>query len=212
MVPFKSCLMHDPQIPNFYLANLELGPLLDNFDGPVGPHGCVQSKSCIRQNVNHSWSPSILVLCTTPKFPTFILPTWNRAPFWGFCQARRASGVRRIKKLNKVDVHFLIVKNAYLHEPHTPPHPILREGSSKWQGSKYLFQQVVVGQVAAVEPELEGFGEGLLGPLLRSPVGPSAGQEGELIFPEESRHRLPQLKHEFNHHKVVVVAWRALVA
>ena len=107
---------------------------------------------------------------------------------------------------NKVDVHFLIVKNAYLHEPHTPPHPILREGSSKWQGSKYLFQQVVVGQVAAVEPELEGFGEGLLGPLLRSPVGPSAGQEGELIFPEESRHRLPQLKHEFNHHKVVVVA------
>ena len=23
MVPFKSCFMHYPQIPNFYLANLE---------------------------------------------------------------------------------------------------------------------------------------------------------------------------------------------
>ena len=26
--------MHDPQNPNFYFANLELGPLLDDFDGP----------------------------------------------------------------------------------------------------------------------------------------------------------------------------------
>ena len=41
MVAFKSYLMHDPQIPNFFLANLELAPFLDHFDGPVGPHGCV---------------------------------------------------------------------------------------------------------------------------------------------------------------------------
>ena len=40
--------MYDPQIPNFYLANLDLAPFLDNFDGPVGPQDCVLSKSCIR--------------------------------------------------------------------------------------------------------------------------------------------------------------------
>ena len=33
---------HDPQIPNFYLGNMESGPLLDNFDGPIGPQGCVK--------------------------------------------------------------------------------------------------------------------------------------------------------------------------
>ena len=42
MVPFKSCFMHDPQIPNFYFANLELAPFLDDFDRPVGPQGCVE--------------------------------------------------------------------------------------------------------------------------------------------------------------------------
>ena len=30
--------MHDPQIPNFYIANLESAP----FDGPVGPRDCVK--------------------------------------------------------------------------------------------------------------------------------------------------------------------------
>ena len=28
MITYKSRFMHDPQIPNFYLANLELGPFL----------------------------------------------------------------------------------------------------------------------------------------------------------------------------------------
>ena len=31
MVPFKSFFMHDPQIPNLYLANLESGPFLEDY-------------------------------------------------------------------------------------------------------------------------------------------------------------------------------------
>ena len=38
--------MHDPQNPNFYFANQELGPLLDDFDGPIWPQGSIKSKSC----------------------------------------------------------------------------------------------------------------------------------------------------------------------
>ena len=49
MITYNFCLMHDPQIPNFYFASLESGPLLDDFDGPEGPQGCVKSKSCISQ-------------------------------------------------------------------------------------------------------------------------------------------------------------------
>ena len=41
MVAFKSYLMHDPPNSQLFLANLELAPFLDNFDGPVGLHGCV---------------------------------------------------------------------------------------------------------------------------------------------------------------------------
>ena len=37
MVPFKSCFVHDPRIPHFYLANLESGPFFEDFDGPVEP-------------------------------------------------------------------------------------------------------------------------------------------------------------------------------
>ena len=36
MITYNFCFTHDPQIPNFYLANLELGTLLDDFDGPEG--------------------------------------------------------------------------------------------------------------------------------------------------------------------------------
>ena len=32
MITYNFCLMYDPQIPHFYLANLESGPLLDDFD------------------------------------------------------------------------------------------------------------------------------------------------------------------------------------
>ena len=45
MITYNFCFMHDPQIPNFYLANLESAPFLDDFDRPVGPKGCVESKS-----------------------------------------------------------------------------------------------------------------------------------------------------------------------
>ena len=41
MVAFKSYLMHDPPNSQLFLANLELAPFLDDFDGPVGLHGCV---------------------------------------------------------------------------------------------------------------------------------------------------------------------------
>ena len=51
MVTFKSCFMHDPPILNFYLGNLEFGPFFEDFDGPVEPPGCVQSKSELKQNV-----------------------------------------------------------------------------------------------------------------------------------------------------------------
>ena len=37
MITYNFCFMHDPKIPNFYLANLESGPFLNDFDGPVGP-------------------------------------------------------------------------------------------------------------------------------------------------------------------------------
>ena len=33
MVPFKSCFMHDLQILNFYLANQEIPPFFEDFDG-----------------------------------------------------------------------------------------------------------------------------------------------------------------------------------
>ena len=39
MVPFKSCFMYDPQILNFYIANLESGPFFEHFDRPVEPGG-----------------------------------------------------------------------------------------------------------------------------------------------------------------------------
>ena len=44
MITYIFCFMHDPQIPSFYLGNLELGPLLDNFDGPVGPRAASNQK------------------------------------------------------------------------------------------------------------------------------------------------------------------------
>ena len=51
MDTFNSRLMHDPQIPNFYLVDLESDPFFDNFHEPIGPQGSVKSKSCIRPNV-----------------------------------------------------------------------------------------------------------------------------------------------------------------
>ena len=41
--------------------------LFYNFHGLVGPRGCIKSKSCITPNVNDLWSPTSLVLCTTPN-------------------------------------------------------------------------------------------------------------------------------------------------
>ena len=52
MVTFNSCFMHDPQIHNIYLANLESDHFFDDFEERLGPLGCVKSKSCIRPNVN----------------------------------------------------------------------------------------------------------------------------------------------------------------
>ena len=34
---YNFCFMQDPQIPNFYLTNLESGPFLDDFDEPPCP-------------------------------------------------------------------------------------------------------------------------------------------------------------------------------
>ncbi len=45
----------------------------------------------------------------------------------------------------------------------------------------YLLQQIVVGEVSAVQPKLEGLGKRLLGPLLGPPVGSSTRQKGELV-------------------------------
>ena len=39
MATFNFSFMHDPQIPNFHLANLELNTIFDHFDAPVGPCG-----------------------------------------------------------------------------------------------------------------------------------------------------------------------------
>ena len=88
MVPFKSCFMHDTQIPNFYLANLESGPFMDNFDGPVGPQGCVIWKSCIAPIVNVWWSPSSLVLCTTPNSQLLFCEPGIGSIFGRFWRAR----------------------------------------------------------------------------------------------------------------------------
>ena len=43
MDTLKNCFMHDPQIPNMYLANLE-SDHFDDFEEPLGPRGCVKSK------------------------------------------------------------------------------------------------------------------------------------------------------------------------
>ena len=40
MISFKSCFIHYPQIPNFYIANQKTGPFYDIYR-PVGPRGCV---------------------------------------------------------------------------------------------------------------------------------------------------------------------------
>ena len=42
-----------------------IGPYFDDFDEPVGPRGCIESKSCTSPNVNVGWLPSRLVLCNT---------------------------------------------------------------------------------------------------------------------------------------------------
>ena len=42
MVPYKTCFVHDPQILNFYLANLESGPFSEDFARPVRPKGCIK--------------------------------------------------------------------------------------------------------------------------------------------------------------------------
>ena len=34
MITYNFCFMHEPQIPNFYLANLESDPFFDDFDEP----------------------------------------------------------------------------------------------------------------------------------------------------------------------------------
>ena len=44
MVPFKSCFMHYPQIPNFYLANLEMHPFLRNLTGPLSLGAALNQK------------------------------------------------------------------------------------------------------------------------------------------------------------------------
>ena len=47
-------------------------PLLEDFDQPTGPPGCVKSKSSIKPKVTVSGSPTSFVLYNTPKFPTCI--------------------------------------------------------------------------------------------------------------------------------------------
>ena len=98
MFPFKSYLMHVPLIPNFYIANLESDTFLDNFDRPVGPLDCVKSKSCIRQND----VPFKSCFMHYPQIPNLYFVNLESGPFFeAFARARRASGVRQIKKLNK---------------------------------------------------------------------------------------------------------------
>ena len=60
--------------PNSQILFSETGnaPLLWDFHKPAGPPGCIQSKSCIKPNVNISGSPSSSVIYNTPKFPAFI--------------------------------------------------------------------------------------------------------------------------------------------
>ena len=49
--------MQYPQIPNFYIANLETQPfsgilMSQLLDMPIGLYGCVVWKSCIKPKVN----------------------------------------------------------------------------------------------------------------------------------------------------------------
>ena len=60
-----------PKFPTFILWTWNR-TIFDDFEEPLMPWGCVKSKSCIRPNVNDGGAPPSLVLCTTPKFPTFI--------------------------------------------------------------------------------------------------------------------------------------------
>ena len=81
--------------------------------------GCIVLKSCIKPTLNVWWSPSILVLCMTPNFPTFILRTWNQTHFWQFWRAFRASRLRQIKKLHKTKCLCLLItfKCCFMQDP-----------------------------------------------------------------------------------------------
>ena len=55
MVTFMSCFMHCPQNSLLLFSEIGNAPLFEDFDGPVGSWGCVESKSCIKQKVLRIW-------------------------------------------------------------------------------------------------------------------------------------------------------------
>ena len=69
-------------------------PFFKDVDGPVGPRGCVQSKSWIKQNVLRIW------FCGGPFYKNTPILTYDFHPpgHWG---TPGALWVRRIKKLHK---------------------------------------------------------------------------------------------------------------
>ena len=94
MVPFKYCFMQCPEIPNFYLVNLEAHPFFEEFVGPVGPQGCVLSKSWIKPNVHRILFKGV----SSKNYPNY--DVWF-SPLPGPWGTRGALGVPQIKKWHK---------------------------------------------------------------------------------------------------------------
>ena len=76
MVTFKSYFMHDPQIPNFYLANLESGPFWTILTGPQGLRGASYQKVAYGQMLMfdgplqvlfYAWPPNSQLLFSEPE-------------------------------------------------------------------------------------------------------------------------------------------------
>ena len=83
--------------PNSHLlfSKPGIGPLFEDFDGPVEPRGCVESKSWIKKCFKN------MILWGGPFYKEYLIFDFWFSPLPGPWGTRLALGVRRIKKLHK---------------------------------------------------------------------------------------------------------------
>ena len=75
------------------------------FDEPIGPQGCIKSKSCIKANVIVSGSSSSFVSCKTPNSQLLFSRTWKRNSFGDFDRPSGPPGCVKSKSYIKLNVN-----------------------------------------------------------------------------------------------------------